>query len=182
MTSPTISEPVPDDAAEWFDFVVEQQARTYQGIVRPDFAEVQRGFRAEAVPALAAKFADPGTSRRLIARQDGRVVGVVSIADAPSDWEIELGLVPTPAARCLDRLYLHPDFQGHGLGSTLLNRADDGRDLYLWLVDGNASAQEFYRRRGFVDEPREFTTGDSWGNATTHRMVRRANPGGVSDD
>lgn len=173
MTSPLIQPPVPDDAPEWFDFVVEQQADTYRGIVRPDFADAQREFRDEWVAGLAASFAAPGTARRLAVRQDGRLVAVASIVDAPSNWEIEEGYVPAPASRCLDRLYLHPDVQGRGLGSTLLSRIDDGRDLYLWLIDGNTSAQEFYRHRGFVDEPEDFTTGESWGNVAMHRMIRR---------
>jgi len=173
VTAPLIQPPVPDDASAWFDFVVEQQTHTYRGIVRPDFAEAQRGFRADWVAGLAASFADPGSSRRLIARQDGRVVGVASIVDAPSGWEIEEGYTPAPASRCLDRLYLHPAVQGRGLGSALLSAIDDGRDLYLWLIDGNASAQQFYRHRGFVDEPENFTTGESWGSVAMHRMIRR---------
>ena len=100
MTSPQIRIPVPADAPEWFDFVVEQQSRAYRGIVRPDFAEVQRGFRESWVAELAVSFADPGTSRRLIARHDGQVVGVVSVVDAPSEWEIGEGYVPAPAPRC----------------------------------------------------------------------------------
>ncbi|MEA4943528.1 MAG: GNAT family N-acetyltransferase [Propionicimonas sp.] len=174
MASVLIRPPVPDDAAEWFDFVVEQQARTYQGIVRPDFAQAQCAFRDSWVPGLAQDFADPGTARRLIARQEGQVVGVASIVDAPDDWEVGAGLVPAPASHCLDRLYLHPDFQGQGLGSTLLANIDDGHDLYLWLIDGNAPAQGFYRRRGFVDEPEHFPTSESWGEVPMHRMVRRA--------
>ena len=174
MTSLVIRPPEPADAPEWFDFIIEQQAHTYSGVVRPDFAEVQHGFREDWVPGLAASFADPGTARRLIARQDGRVVAAASIVDAPSDWEIELELVPTPTPRCLDRLHLHPDVQGRGLGSRLLDGIDAIGNLYLWLTDANTSAQAFYRRRGFVDEPRQFNTGESWGNVATHRMVRRA--------
>ncbi|MCW5952109.1 MAG: GNAT family N-acetyltransferase [Propionibacteriaceae bacterium] len=175
MTALLIQAPGPDDAPEWFDFVIEQQVRTYRGIIRPDFAEVQREFRDSWVPGLAHAFANPGTARRLVARQAGRLIGVASIVDAPSDWETEEGYVPAPASRCLDRLYLHPAFQGRGLGSKLLSGIDDGGDLYLWLIDGNTSGQEFYRRRGFIDEPGQFTTGESWGDVAMHRMIRRTN-------
>ncbi|MGC3953064.1 MAG: GNAT family N-acetyltransferase [Propionicimonas sp.] len=181
MTSLVIRPPEPADAPEWFDFILEQQAHTYRGIVRPDFAEVQHGYREDWVPALAASFAEPGTARRLIARQDGRVVGAASIVDAPGDWEVEMELIPPPAARCLDRLYLHPELHGRGLGSKLLAAIDDGRDLYLWLIDDNTAAQAFYRRRGFVDEPEPFNTGESWGHVNMHRMVRRTISGGAFD-
>ncbi|MFT3888864.1 MAG: GNAT family N-acetyltransferase [Arachnia sp.] len=164
--------PMPDDAEEWFDFVVAEQARTYAGVVRADFAEVQRGYRDDWVPGLADDFARPGTARRLIARSAGTVVGVAAIGDAPADWERGAGLIPAPAARCLDRLYVHPDFHGTGLGSRLLRGVDDGRPLYLWLIDANINAQAFYRRKGFVDEEQHFPTSESWGSVGMHRMVR----------
>lgn len=173
MISLSIKDPVPEDAPEWFDFVVEQQTRTYCGIVRPDFADVQREFRDTWVPQLAADFAKPNTAQRLIVRHEGKIVGVASVEDAPCDWEHQAGFISAPASRCLDRLYLHPEVRGKGLGTKLLAELDDGRDLYLWLVDGNNDAQRFYRNRGFVDESETFLTGESWGNVTMHRMIRR---------
>lgn len=172
MSSLVIAPPVPEDAPEWFDFVVAQQALTYRGVVRPDFTEAQNAFRDDWVPGLAEDFANPGTTRRLIARREGVVVGVVSITDGPADWEIEEGYLPAPAPRCLDRLYLHPDVHGQGLGTRLFSAVDDGRDIYLWLIDANTSAQAFYRRKGFVDEEQHFTVGPSWGDVGMHRMVR----------
>lgn len=172
----SIDAPVPEDAPEWFDFVVAQQAQTYRGIVRSDFADVQREYRDDWVAELIESFAEPGTARRLIVRREGKVVGVAAVEDAPCEWEIGAGFFPAPTARCLDRLYLHPEVRGQGLGTKLLAEVDDGRDLYLWLVDGNTRAQQFYRSRGFVDEPRIFLTNESWGNVTMHRMIRRIEP------
>lgn len=169
---PSFDIPTPQDAPARFDFVVEQQARTYAGIVRPDFATLQRAGRTERVSALVEEFANPGTARRLVAREGGAIVAVASIQDAPASWERELGLLPAPAGRCLDRLYLHPDLHGRGLGSRLLAAVDDGRPLYLWLIDGNAAAQAFYRRRGFVDEHATFGADASWGDVSMHRMAR----------
>lgn len=167
------SAPRPEDAGEWFDFLVAQQVTAYAGIVPDDFADRQRSRREEWVPDLAARFADPGTAHRLVARADGRIVGAASVVDGPQDWEVSLGLVPAPEARQLDRLYLDPAFQGRGLGTAMLSEVDDGRDLYLWLVSGNAGAHRFYLRRGFVDLDESHPAGSSWGGVAMHRMVRR---------
>lgn len=174
MPDPTISAPTPDDAEAWFDFIVAQQAKAYAGIVPGDFAARQATYRADWVPGLASAFAEPGTARRVVAKVDGVLVGVASIADGPQAWEIGAGFVPAPAPRELERLYVAPELHGRGLGSAMLTRIDDGCDLYLWLIDGNAPAQAFYRRRGFVDLDEQFRTDGSWGDVAMHRMVRRS--------
>lgn len=173
MHSPVIAPPQPEDAGDWFDFLVAQQAEAYRGIVPDDFADRQRLQRDERVQELRERFAAPGTGRRLAAKVAGRIVGVVSVVDAPMGWETALGFVPAPEPRQLDRLYLHPEFRNRGLGSALLDAVDDGRDLYLWLVSANRAAQRFYRRHGFVDLDESHRAGQSWGGVAMHRMVRR---------
>lgn len=168
-----ISAPLPEDAGEWFDFLVAQQVIAYAGIVPADFGQRQLSRRDVWVPELADNFKAPGTARRVVARHGGRIVGVASVVDAPQDWEVSLGLVPAPCARQLDRLYLAPAFQGRGLGTEMLTRVDDGQDLYLWLVSGNAPAHQFYLRRDFVDLAESHPAGSSWGEVAMHRMVRR---------
>jgi ribosomal protein S18 acetylase RimI-like enzyme len=55
----------------------------------------------------------------------------------------------------LQRLYVQEDWQGTGLGATLLRRVIDearnrgGRSLVLSVWEKNEKAQEFYRRKGF---------------------------------
>lgn len=50
---------------------------------------------------------------------------------------------------------LHPDFWRQGIGSLLFAAAVDGlRELgyrrgYLWVIEGNDRAVEFYRRQGW---------------------------------
>jgi GNAT superfamily N-acetyltransferase len=41
---------------------------------------------------------------------------------------------------------------GTGLADALLDRAIGDRPAYLWVLDGNARAQAFYRRHGFADD------------------------------
>ena len=50
----------------------------------------------------------------------------------------------------IDHLYIHPDHQRHGLGSSLLALAQASADcLRLWTFQCNAGARQFYERHGF---------------------------------
>lgn len=69
-----------------------------------------------------------------VADADGLVAGYVGF---DPDW--------------INHLYVHPDFQGQGLGSQLLVLAlADGRSRRLWTFQQNARARRFYEARGFV--------------------------------
>ncbi|MDB5472183.1 MAG: family N-acetyltransferase [Caulobacter sp.] len=59
----------------------------------------------------------------------------------------------------LNHLFVHPDAQGHGHGSRLLElfRAD-AETLDLWTFQQNVRARAFYERKGFVAV--EFTDGE----------------------
>lgn len=167
--------PVPTDAPHWFDFLVEQQAIAYAGIVPEDFTERQQAMREDFLAELGAKFEAPGSAKRVVAEEAGRIVGVAAIVDAPADWEIGAGFVPAPANRELARLYVAPEQHGSGLADQMLSEIDSGEDLYLWLIDGNERARRFYRRHGFVDCDESFEAGESWGWVGMHRMLRSAN-------
>ncbi|MDO5677594.1 MAG: GNAT family N-acetyltransferase [Propionibacteriaceae bacterium] len=167
-----LTTPKPADAAAWFDFLVAQQAATYAGTVPEDFADRQRTYRDTWVPELEERFAQPGTSRALVAKVKGEIVGIASITDAPASWELEYGLVPAPATRQLDRLYVAPEFHGTGLADALFANVDDGRPTYLWLINDNERARRFYARRGFTDLAETFSAGPSWGGVDMHRMLR----------
>ncbi|MBB1482533.1 GNAT family N-acetyltransferase [Tessaracoccus sp. MC1865] len=172
MPVPVLTTPTPNDAEGWFDFLVAQQAATYAGTVPTDFDERQRAYRDEWVPGLEARFANPGSARALVARVGGQIAGIASITDAPARWEVENDLLPAPANRQLDRLYVSSDFHGTGLADALFSNVDDGRPMYLWLINGNERARRFYARRGFVDLDEQFVAGPSWGGVAMHRMLR----------
>ena len=67
---------------------------------------------------------------------------------------------PDSAARCptfkLHKIYLHPDWQGRGLGSRLLQHCEGeilksgGRRLILSVNKRNAKAIAAYQRNGFI--------------------------------
>jgi ribosomal protein S18 acetylase RimI-like enzyme len=69
-----------------------------------------------------------------IAEDEGRIVGMAALS-----------------AAMLDQLYVHPDAQGRGAGSALLDRAKERRPdgFTLWVFQQNEAARRFYERRGF---------------------------------
>jgi len=79
-----------------------------------------------------------------LARQGGRVVGYMLI-----DGEH------------LDHLYVHPEAQGRGVGSTLLHKARSlsPRRIALVTFQRNVSARTFYEKHGF--RPLRFTAGEN---------------------
>lgn len=169
---PVLTTPKPEDAEGWVDFLIAQQASAYAGIVPADFAERQGAYRSTWVPELAARFANPGSSRALVAKVKSEIVGIASITDAPAGWEEHYGFTPSPAARQLDRLYVAGEYQGTGLADALFTNVDDGRPMYLWLIDANERARRFYRRRGFTDLDEQHSASESWGHVGMHRMLR----------
>lgn len=65
-----------------------------------------------------------------------RLVGVIAYGD---NW--------------IEQLYVLPDFQGMGIGSSLLGFAKEGVDeIRLWTFQRNVGARAFYERHGFMAE------------------------------
>jgi ribosomal protein S18 acetylase RimI-like enzyme len=69
-----------------------------------------------------------------VARHAGRVVGYMRV-DGDD----------------LDHLYVLPDWQGRGVGRSLLTKAQElrPRRLMLWTFERNAAARAFYEAKGF---------------------------------
>ena len=86
--------------------------------------EVIRYARREILPNNEVWVADDGD----------RVAGYIAFTP---DW--------------IHHLYVHPDFQGQGIGPQLLALAmADGRPRRLWTFQQNERARRFYEKRGFV--------------------------------
>jgi GNAT superfamily N-acetyltransferase len=80
-----------------------------------------------------------------VAEEDGRVVGLAALGPDT-----------------LGQLYVHPDYQGRGIGSALLEKTKELRPtgFTLWTFPANERACRFYERRGL--RPIEY--GDGSGN------------------
>lgn len=167
-----LREPTSADAPAWAAFLVSAQLETYAGRLPEDFAV--QGLAQANVVGLARAFGDPSRrdAVRRVAWDGDRIVGIAATSEAPARWEEELGLVPPPAGRELDRLYVHADMHGTGLGAALFDAVVDERAHYLWLIDGNDRAARFYERRGFHHLDEQVSTGPTWGGIPMHRMVR----------
>ena len=71
--------------------------------------------------------------RVLVAENEGRIVSYCAFREG---W--------------LDHLYVSPEAQRRGLGSSLLKAAMEANDsLSLWVFQRNLDARRFYERRGF---------------------------------
>jgi len=160
-----------DDAEAWVRFVAVERARTYADTMPQSFAERLLAEVPTSAEHLREALAN-GPVRYALAERGGKIVGAAEAGPAPADWEVELGFVPVPAHIELHLLYVHPDHHGTGLADRLLAAVLDPGPAYLWLVAGNARAERFYARRGFVALAEQAPAGDSWGNVTMHRMVR----------
>ena len=166
-----LREPTPADAAAWAHFLVEEQWRTYEGRLPADFRE--RGLRQANIPGLEHVFGTPRDAVRRIAWLGDRIVGIAATSTAPGRWEVELGLVPPPAQRELDRLYVAAELHGTGLAAALFDAVVDERPIYLWLIDGNERAARFYERRGFRHLEEEISTGPTLRGPLVERSALR---------
>lgn len=116
---------------------------TYEPIAGTDYVAMglAKWWTAEAtLPALRS-------GRVLVAEVGGQVIGMASSG-------------PLEGRLVLWKLYVLPQFQGHGAGSALmdavLERAARTYDeIRLAYLDGNAQAAGFYRSKGFVELDRE---------------------------
>lgn len=104
----------------------------YRGIVPQDYLDAM----VVDEPRRASLIAE-GTVTTLVAREDGTTIGMA--AHGPS----RDGL----GAQELYALYVDPDRWRTGAGSALLEACEDVS--VLWVLEGNARAQAFYRRHGF---------------------------------
>jgi ribosomal protein S18 acetylase RimI-like enzyme len=108
--------------------------------------EERRAFITEVVPR---------DHELWVAEEDGRVVGLAAVG-----------------ADTLGHLYVHPDHQGRGIGTALLEKTKELRPdgFTLWTFPANVAACRFYERHGL----RAIEHGDGSGNEEGVPDVRYA--------
>src|SRR4051812_9595635 len=103
---------------------------------------VRRSFYAELLAAGGAA---------LVARHGDRDAGYAITGPEPAPWPATFATWPTVEE--LQTLVVVPGDRGAGLGSALLDAAEERRpaaDRVIGVVPGNVRATAFYERRGFV--------------------------------
>ncbi|RDW19737.1 GNAT family N-acetyltransferase [Oceanobacillus chungangensis] len=136
---------------------------TYEGIIPRD---IQENF-------LNAAYSDKNMKSRLkhsivfVAEVDGRIVGFANYSPITSEGTTELGAI-----------YLHPEFQGRGIGTGFLqhgiNHFSNVEEIHLNVEKNNEIGMNFYNAKGF-EVVSEFE--DNFGGHILHtvRMVLKVN-------
>ena len=137
---------VPDDAMAVARVHVRAWQAAYRGVMPDDYL---RALRPED-RAQRYDFGnlDPARPRTLVAIEADTVLGFATLSPARDSDAAGHGE--------LCALYVEPDCWGRGIGEALASAARD--DLYrlgfrqaiLWVVTGNARAQQFYRADGWT--------------------------------
>jgi ribosomal protein S18 acetylase RimI-like enzyme len=95
-----------------------------------------------SIASLKARIGRPNSE--FLVADDGKTIGGMAYAAATTD----------PKLVMLHQLYVHPSFQGEGIGKMLLDEIEDSfpdaRMLRLEVEAANTSALAFYRANGFV--------------------------------
>lgn len=108
---------------------------------------------AHLLPAefLAALDVDARAARwRGIIAEPGVDVLVATVGDAIVGWaSAGPGRGEAPRDRELEGIYVLAAQHGAGVGQALLDAAIGTAPAFLWVADGNARAEAFYRRNGF---------------------------------
>ncbi len=109
-----------------------------------DYVTAIWGWDEQAQRDYHARAFNPG--RWKIITADGTDVGMLDVEYRPS--EIYLA-----------RIEIHPSYQGHGVGTSLINTLADeaeknGQELILDVLDVNHRARSLYRRLGLTEVAR----------------------------
>lgn len=166
--TPAIRPAEPSDAAAVAVVHVRAWQAGYRGLLPAAYLD---GLRPEE-RAARYTFADPDpdSPKTLVALMDGTLRAFVTTLPAKDAESVGKGQ--------LAALYVDPDFWGQGLGQVLMNPArarlaERGfNSAVLWVLDGNARAERFYRADGWradgVSRTREI-----WGvQVREHRYIR----------
>jgi ribosomal protein S18 acetylase RimI-like enzyme len=101
----------------------------------------------------------------VVVKDDEKIVGYVYSNISPketysSDFAtfFDMSSVSKTNVGCLSQFYIMEDYRQYGIGSKLftmsmewLKQFDDVEDYFIFVSNGNDSALEFYKRKGFLE-------------------------------
>jgi putative acetyltransferase len=139
-----------------------------------DYSPTQQEAWASTASDEAAFGARLAGRLTLLGTMDGSPVGFASLEGQRADKG------PDKPAR-VDMLYVHPAAVGMGVGSMLIDALEKlaaARGAARLTADVSDSAQEFFKRRGFVPRQRNTVTlGDEWlANTTMDKQLAAKEP------
>ena len=103
-------------------------------------------------------------------RLAGQLTLIATLQNSP------VGFASLKGADHIDMLYVHPSVAGQGVASMLcdaLEKLASGRGTKSLIVDASDTAQDFFRKRGYVAQQRNtVSVGDEWlANTTLHKQL-----------
>lgn len=149
----------PADAADLARVHRQSWQEAYTGLLGE---EVLRTQAEHAGQQWAARLADPFGPHYWLAQREQSVVGLA--------WAEGVG-PGQPAPLELVAMYVLASEYGTGTATALLTATIGDAPCFLWVAQGNARAQAFYRRHGFRADGAARTEA-AWGDITVLRMVR----------
>ena len=142
MTPVTVRDARPEDVADISRVANASWRDTYRDIFEPDFIDefLATHYSREALAQAVERAASRDDTHFLVAEREGQVVAYANYGSGPDG----------PA---LWRIYAHPDHNGTGAGSALLDELESRLDVDAYQLDvhsRNERGRAFYDRRGFV--------------------------------
>lgn len=132
-----------EDAEALTDLHLDVWEEVYAGLVDADILIERRARRSARLDGWRRSLTGY-TSTELVAEGgDGRLLGFVSVGSGRD----EPG--PDVPEREVMRLYVRAERYGTGVGYALLNASIGDDPAYLWVLEGNRRAIDFYERQGF---------------------------------
>lgn len=133
------------DADAIADMHAASWAVTYRGLLPDGFLDT--GLASERMVHWQDKMreANAGAQAVFIAEQDGKPIGFACVKQEPD----------SAGGVLLDNLHVLPPYQGTGAGKQLVAQAEawararDATHLYLYALEGNTRAINFYERQGW---------------------------------
>ncbi len=148
-----ITTPLPEDAKGITTVLYKTWLNTYPneklGITIEDIEESYKDvFSEEQIEERAERLKHiPDNQKRVVAKDSDSVVGVAT-------------MVKNDANNQLRTMYVLPEYQGKGIGTSLWNEVknfiDPLKETIVHVADYNENAIKFYEKLGFVD------TGKRW--------------------